>query len=313
MSVHNGSATLSATSIEQGLGMKRTMSCASGGTCSTTASTEALHEHGLPNSEAGCMRKGRHARTISRTSPLCGSDLLISEEQELNSWMGTGGAELSSSRDAVSIWERIVRSLEEKGRGDAEPPCPSQPSHSSLVPSRENRHSFHFQPLHNGLQSHPDSVLKIQKLFNENPKIVKKMWRAAAKEKGPEIIDGQTRSRRENQIWRLWAMSQRHLKKTDCCSDAQDEAPVRTPSPDYASDYPLRTPSPDYEQRVPPPAPLAMPAAQPAAQQMCIGFGYASFGAASARPTLASAANAPAHVGGYYFVAMPQIKQKYRV
>lgn len=335
---------LTGAAPEQGPGMKRTMSCASGGTCSTTASTEALHEHGsagLPNADAGapgCRRRGRHARTISRTSeaaatglgPLGGCDFLISEERELTSWMESGSTGLSSSSDAVNIWERIVRSLEEKGRGASSSPaaCPALSQPADAPASRgPHRRAFHFQPLPDGLGSQPDAVLRIQKLFSEHPKIVMRKWRASIKEKGPVVLDGQTRSRRENQIWRLWAMSQRHLATdaVDHRRDVQDLLPVRTPSPDYepihtpANMYPLRTPSPDYGQRALPPAPLAMPAAQP----MCVGFGYAPFGATTAMATSATAAAAPASVGGYYFIpmpgvapqpkALPQMKQKYRV
>lgn len=94
--------------------------------------------------------------------------------------------------------------------------------------------------------------LEAMSLFNDDPKVVLHDWRGSTKEATPVVLDGQSRSRRENQCWRLWGMSRRLSPTGRITAEVtplvhNERLSLRTPS--VASDRSwFRTPSPEYRQ-----------------------------------------------------------------
>lgn len=66
-------------------------------------------------------------------------------------------------------------------------------------------------------------------LFNEDPKGILHEWQTGMSltEKRAGISDGQLRSRRENQVWRTWAMSQCHTPEVASVSRPLPSKPSR--------------------------------------------------------------------------------------
>jgi hypothetical protein len=87
------------------------------------------------------------------------------------------------------------------------------PEFLSELDKKSNVPQLHVKPLSAGHshgrgrdQSH---VVKIEEVFADKPAEVLQSWRVSTKEPKVEIVDGQARSRVENQLWRLMALSQR--------------------------------------------------------------------------------------------------------
>lgn len=121
------------------------------------------------------------------------------------------------------------------------------------------------------------TVVNIEELCDDRPSVVLHNWRVSTKDAEVVVLDGQARSRQENQLWRLMAISRfadsrsRRITQKVCASNPRmvlqlgERLPVpgtlvsRTPSPRSLASQPavmlspspsgrnwLRTPSPEF-------------------------------------------------------------------
>lgn len=97
------------------------------------------------------------------------------------------------------------------------------------------------------------TVLKLEGLHDDRPSVVLHNWRVSTKETKVVVLDGQARSRRENQLWRLMAISRsgdarsQGIIRRVCVNSPTSALQLGEPLPTSPGVLELvsRTPSPD--------------------------------------------------------------------
>lgn len=148
---------------------------------------------------------------VEMASRLLGPNINMSFLDNLQHWRSS--TESAKSGKGNDIMSRRLENVSWRLWASGADPALCAPDFLSELDKRNSVPQLKVKPLSVGLahdrgreNSH---ALKIEELFAGKPSEVLQNWRVSTKEPKIEIIDGQARSRRENQLWRLMALSQK--------------------------------------------------------------------------------------------------------
>jgi len=148
---------------------------------------------------------------VEMASRLLGPNISMSFLDNLQHWRTS--TESAKSAQGNDIMSRRLENVSWRLYASGADPALSAPDFLSELDKRSNVPQLNVKPLSVGLAHNRgrenSRVLKIEEVFADKPSEVLQSWRVSTKEPKFEIIDGQARSRRENQLWRLMAISQK--------------------------------------------------------------------------------------------------------
>eukprot|EP00746_Dinoflagellata_sp_MGD_P142848 gnl/MRDRNA2_/MRDRNA2_75758_c0_seq1.p1 gnl/MRDRNA2_/MRDRNA2_75758_c0~~gnl/MRDRNA2_/MRDRNA2_75758_c0_seq1.p1 ORF type:complete len:573 (+),score=93.28 gnl/MRDRNA2_/MRDRNA2_75758_c0_seq1:55-1773(+) len=148
---------------------------------------------------------------VEMASRLLGPNISMSFLDNLQHWRTS--TESAKSGKGNDIMSRRLENVSWRLWASGADPALCAPDFLSELDKRNNVPQLNVKPLSVGLAHdrgrENNCAVKIEEIFAGKPSEVLQNWRVSTKEPKIEIIDGQARSRRENQLWRLMALSQK--------------------------------------------------------------------------------------------------------